>query len=87
MKKKAIFSLFVAMLLSFGMMAKSNSLSKAKPFVNKKQNVVIRKSIKEKKKITCECLIYTTTCGVRGIVCGSQFEMMEDALTAEAAFC
>ena len=86
MKKKAIFSLFVAMLLSFGMMAKSNTSSRAKPFVSKKQNVIVRKSFKEK-KITCECLVYTTTCGVKGIVCGSFWEMMEDALTAENAFC
>lgn len=86
MKKKVIFSLFVAMLLSFGMMAKSNTLLKTKSFVNKRQNVIVRKSVKEK-KITCECLVYTTTCGVKGIVCGSQWAMMADALVAEAAFC
>ena len=74
------------MLVSFGMMAKSNTLSKAKPFVGKKQNVIVRKSLEEK-KITCGCLVYTTTCGVKGIVCGSQWTMMEDALSAEAAFC
>ena len=37
------------MLVSFGMMAKSNTLSKAKPFVGKKQNVIVRKSLEEKK--------------------------------------
>jgi hypothetical protein len=87
MKKKAFFSLFVAMLLSFGMMAKSNhTISKVKYSVVKKHNAIVRKSLKEK-KVACECVIIMTSCAVKGIACGSIWEMMEDALIAEEAFC
>ncbi len=86
MKKKLILSVICTILLSFGAMAKSNVLSKAKPVVAKKQYVVVQKLIKRKKP-TCSCVIYITTCGVKGILCGTLSEQLDDALTAEGAFC
>jgi hypothetical protein len=86
MKKKLILSVVCTILLSCGAMAKSNVLSKAKQVVAKKQYVIVQKSLKEKKQSSF-CVIYITTCGAKGILCGSFLEMLEGALTAEAAFC
>ena len=84
MKKKLILSVICTVLLSFGAMAKSNVASK--PVFNKKQVSIVQKKPIQKNRV-CDCVSVITSCGARGIACGSFTEMIRDAMSAERAFC
>ena len=75
------------MLLSFSMMAKSHSSTKIKKVDISRNSLSVKKTVKAKSR-SCECFIYITTCGVKGIACGStSSELLQDILNAEGAFC
>lgn len=84
MKKKAFFSLFVAMLLSFGVMAMSNH---AKVKVN---HDATKKHSKTVQKITCAnvtCVIVNLSC-MRALACGETVGgLVRDAVRLEGALC
>lgn len=84
MKKKAFFSLFVAMLLSFGMMAKSNHLTvKVSYEVAKKQSMASQKTV----NTNVNCVIVLLSC-MRALSCGSSAtSIVEEALRLEDALC
>jgi hypothetical protein len=84
MKKKVIFSLFVAMLLSFSMMAKSNHTTvKVSSDVNKKHHKAPQKTI----NTNVTCLVVDLSC-MRALACGSTGgALVRDAIRLEAALC
>ncbi|MDZ7900224.1 MAG: hypothetical protein U5N85_19650 [Arcicella sp.] len=82
MKKKAFFSLFVAMLLSFGMMAKSSCTTA-------KVNYSMQKEYKKtpRKTINVSCLVVQLSC-MRALACGSTGgELVRDAIRLEGGLC
>lgn len=86
MKKKAFLSLFVATLLSFSMMAKSNyKITKVKHGVVKKHNVVAKKSTSNK---VFSCLPVSLSCGISGWACGETFQdIIDNAFWADGRLC
>lgn len=84
MKKKAIFSLFVAMLFSFGMMAKSNHLTvKVSYEVAKKQSMASQKTVNT--NVNCVIVLLSF---MRALSCGSSAtSIVEEALRLEDALC
>jgi hypothetical protein len=84
MKKKVIFSLFVAMLLSFSMMAKSNhTIVKVSHHVNKKYHKAPQKII----NTNVDCLVVQLSC-MRALACGSTGGgLVRDAIRLEGALC
>ena len=60
------------MLLSFGMMAKSNhTINKVKHDAVKKHNVIAKKT---SKTLNCACVPVTTSCGARATVCADNLQ-------------
>lgn len=84
MKKKAFFSLFVAMLLSFGMMEKSNhTTAKVSHDATKKHSKTIQKTI----NTNVTCVIVNLSC-MRALACGETFGgLVRDAIRLEGALC
>ena len=80
MKKKAFLSLFVAMLLSFSMMAKSNVKTVTTKLIHHRQSNQSAKLY--------GCVRFTTSCGVSGWACGETLgAVMVLVLLAEEIAC
>jgi hypothetical protein len=84
MKKKVFFSLFVAMLLSFGMMAKSNHTTV------KVIHGVVKNHIITPQKIAntnVNCVVVLLSC-MKALSCGSSTTaIVEEAMRLEDALC
>lgn len=84
MKKKVFFSLFVAMLLSFGMMAKSNHTAvKFKHGMEGKHSKISQKTL----NANVTCVVVNLSC-MRALACGETAGgMVRDAIRLQSALC